>query len=156
MWLMYDAAYAFSRNYDSIMAGTYKEDLFTGTHAEETLATLKSVMVKYVYDCNDVVALELSARRIVESLLEDFIRAVMYYDEPDAKGNLGTIDSRFICMIPDNFKQDYHGAKKQLTESGEASEAELLYLRFLMVTDFVSGMTDSFAKNLYQISNGLD
>ena len=80
----------------------------------------------------------------------------MYYDEPDAKGNLGTIDSRFICMIPDNFKQDYHGAKKQLTESGEASEAELLYLRFLMVTDFVSGMTDSFAKNLYQISNGLD
>ena len=26
----------------------------------------------------------------------------------------------------------------------------------LMVTDFISGITDSFAKNLYQISNGLD
>lgn len=156
MWLMYDAAYAFSLNYDSIMAGTYTEDLFTGTHAEGTLAILKATMARYVYDCNDVVALELSARRIVESLLEDFITAVMYYDEPDAKGNLGTIDSRFICMIPDNFKEDYRGAKSRLVKEGNASESELLYLRFLMVTDFISGMTDSFAKNLYQISNGLD
>ncbi|MBO7738898.1 MAG: dNTP triphosphohydrolase [Oscillospiraceae bacterium] len=156
MWLMYDAAYAFSYNYDSIMAGTYTEDLFTGTHAEDTLAILKATMAKYVYDCNDVVALELSARRIVESLLEDFITAVMYYEEPDAKGNLGTIDSRFICMIPDNFKEDYLGAKANLTAAGKAEEGELLYLRFLMVTDFISGMTDSFAKNLYQISNGLD
>lgn len=156
LWLMHCAAFAFSRNYDAIMAGTYINDLFIGTHAEDTLAILKATMAKYVYDCHDVVALELSARRIVESLLEDFIRAVMYYEEPDAKGNLGTIDSRFICMIPDNFKQDYLGAKAKLVESGEENEAELLYLRFLMVTDFISGMTDSFAKNLYQISNGLD
>ena len=28
-----------------------------------------------------------------------------------------------------------------------------LYLRFLMVTDFISGMTDSYAKNLYQELN---
>lgn len=156
LWLMHCAAFAFSRNYDAIMAGTYIDDLFIGTHAEDTLAILKATMAKYVYDCHDVVALELSARRIVESLLEDFIRAVMYYEEPDAKGNLGTIDSRFICMIPDNFKQDYLGAKAKLVESGDENEAELLYLRFLMVTDFISGMTDSFAKNLYQISNGLD
>lgn len=156
LWLMHCAAYAFTQNYDAIMAGTYLDDLFVGTYAEDTLAILKSVMVKYVYDCNDVVVLELSARRIVESLLEDFIRAVLYYDEPDAKGNLGTIDSRFICMIPDTFKQDYMGAKNKLIAAGADSEAELLYLRFLMVTDFISGMTDSFAKNLYQIANGLD
>ena len=156
LWLMRCAAFAFTHNYDAIMAGTYIDDLFIGTYAEDTLAILKATMAKYVYDCHDVVALELSARRIVESLLEDFIRAVMYYEEPDVKGNLGPIDSRFICMIPDNFKQDYLGAKAKLVESGEENEAELLYLRFLMVTDFISGMTDSFAKNLYQISNGLN
>ena len=26
----------------------------------------------------------------------------------------------------------------------------VLYLRLLLVTDFISGMTDSYAKNLYQ------
>ena len=156
LWLMHCAAFGFTKNYDAIMAGTYTEDLFAGTHAEDTLSILKATMAQYVYDCHDVVALELSARRIVESLLEDFIRAVLYYEEPDAKGNLSTIDSRFICMIPDNFKQDYLGAKARLNVEGGARDAELLYLRFLMVTDFISGMTDSFAKNLYQISNGLD
>lgn len=141
LWLMHCAAYAFTQNYDAIMAGTYLDGLFVGTYAEDTLAILKSVMVKYVYDCNDVVVLELSAKRIIGSLLEDFIRAVLYYDEPDAKGNLGTIDSRFICMIPDTFKQDYWGAKNKLVAAGVDSEAELLYLRFLVVTDYISGIS---------------
>lgn len=34
-------------------------------------------------------------------------------------------------------------------------EGKNLYLRFLMVTDFISGMTDSYAKDLYQQINGI-
>ena len=33
--------------------------------------------------------------------------------------------------------------------------AEKLYLRLLLVTDFISGMTDSYAKRLYQELNGI-
>lgn len=32
---------------------------------------------------------------------------------------------------------------------------ERLYLKFLMVTDFISGMTDSYAKGLYRDLNGI-
>ena len=32
---------------------------------------------------------------------------------------------------------------------------ERLYLRLLLVTDFVSGMSDSYAKDLYQKLNGI-
>ena len=35
------------------------------------------------------------------------------------------------------------------------SEAEKLYLRLHLVTDYVSGMTDSFARDLYQEVNGI-
>ena len=35
------------------------------------------------------------------------------------------------------------------------SEAEKLYLRLLLVTDYVCGMTDSYAKRLYQEMNGI-
>ena len=35
------------------------------------------------------------------------------------------------------------------------SEAEKLYLRLLLVTDYVCGMTDSYAKRLYQDMNGI-
>jgi len=34
-------------------------------------------------------------------------------------------------------------------------EEEKLYLRLLLVTDFISGMTDSYAKDLYQRMNGI-
>lgn len=35
------------------------------------------------------------------------------------------------------------------------SEEEKLYLRLLLVTDFISGMTDTYAKQLYQELNGI-
>ena len=76
--------------------------------------------------------------------------------EPDADKNITLIDDRFIRVIPDNFKEDYKAAKRNLPADMENLDGEKLYLRFLMVTDFISGMTDSYARNLYQISNGLN
>ena len=32
-------------------------------------------------------------------------------------------------------------------------EAERLYLRMIMITDFISGMTDNYAKRLYRELN---
>ena len=39
--------------------------------------------------------------------------------------------------------------------SRSCPEGEKLYLRLMLVTDFVSGMTDSYAKDLYQKLNGI-
>ena len=54
-----------------------------------------------------------------------------------------------VGFFSENYKNDYLNCR------GE-DEAENLYLRFLMVTDFISGMTDSYAKNLYRELNGID
>jgi dGTPase len=40
-------------------------------------------------------------------------------------------------------------------DSKGKSETEKLYLRILLVTDLVCGMTDSYAKSLYQELNGV-
>ena len=163
LWLMYGAEYTFTQNYQAIMDGTYPGELTEGNNASDALRIMKKAMVVYVYDAQELIALELSAKRIIESLLEDFIRAVMYADEPDESAHMTTIDDRFIHMIPDNFKLDYLSAKAKVDAnaaagriSKESAEAEKLYLRFLMVTDFISGMTDSYARNLYRITNGMD
>ena len=39
--------------------------------------------------------------------------------------------------------------------SEDRSEEEKLYLRLLLVTDYVCGMTDSYAKRMYQELNGI-
>lgn len=160
LWLMRSAADAFREHYAAIMAGTFPGELCEGS---EALHIMKKAMAAFVYDAQELITLELSAKRIVESLLEDLIHAVLYADEPDEAEHMTTIDDRFLHMIPDNFKMDYLGAKAQIerrvksgAQTRENADAEELYLRFLMVTDFISGMTDSFARNLYRIANGMD
>lgn len=82
-------------------------------------------------------------------LMDDFIYAVLYWKEEDEEYKLAKSQKKFINIISENYKNDY------LNCLGE-DEAENLYLRFLMVTDFISGMTDSYAKNLYRELNGID
>lgn len=163
LWLMYGVQYTFTKNYAAIMNGTFPGELTEGNNGSDALRIMKKAMGVFVYDAQEIISLELSAKRIMESLLEDFIRAVMYADEPDEAEYMTTIDDRFIHMIPDNFKMDYLGAKAKVEgrvaageQTRENADAEELYLRFLMVTDFISGMTDSFARNLYRITNGLE
>lgn len=162
-WLAYGAQSTFLFNYKKIMRGQFHGELTEGNYYSDMLHILKRTMAAFVYDSHEIVSLELSARTIMESLLEDFVHAVMYADERDEKEHMTTIDDRFVHMIPDNFKMDYLGAKETIEQrvaagqqTRDAADAEELYLRFLMVTDYISGMTDSYARNLYRITNGME
>ena len=55
-----------------------------------------------------------------------------------------------VSLISEYYLQIY-----QFYSQKSDDEAEKLYLRLLLVTDFVSGMTDSYAKDLYQKLNGI-
>ena len=85
--------------------------------------------------------MEIIESSMIDFLMDKFIGAVLYYDTDVP---LGTIDRRLISFISDNYRSVY-----RLQAEGK-SEAEKLYLRLLLVTDFVCGMTDSYAKRLYQ------
>ena len=47
-------------------------------------------------------------------------------------------------FISNNYKNAYH------YHARGKSDVEKLYLRILLVTDYICGMTDSYAKRLYQ------
>lgn len=144
-WLMYCAAYGFTKNYKSIMCGTYKKDIFANTFHELSIKVLKNAMKKFVYNNDNIIKLELSAQTIINFLLDEFVPAVLYLDEEE---NQTAIDRRLISLISENYKNDYQNAKTD-------DKVYNLYLRLLLVTDFISGMTDSYAKNLYQELNGI-
>ena len=105
-------------------------------------------MRELVFQAPAILKLELSAQKIVSSLLDDFIPAVLYWDAAGDGDKSTKAEKKVISIISNNIKQDYLNAK------GEDAVYNL-YLRFLMVTDYISGMTDSFAKNLYQELNGI-
>lgn len=145
-WFMYCVAYSFSRHYDAIMNGTFNKELIEGTFHEKSMEIFKSAMGEFVYEDAEIVKLELSAKKIISSLLNEFIPAVVYMGVEEKEYKLNKVQEKLCSLIPDNFVADYKQAQTD-------DEAYNLYLRFLMVTDFISGMTDSYAKNLYQELN---
>ena len=140
------ATFGFTSNYDSIMAGTYGKDLFAGTFGEKLMDLLGDMAYRYVFSSMEIYKMEVAESAILNALMDKLVRAVLCYDT-DVEQD--TIDKRVVSFISDNYKNAY-----KLHSAGR-NEAEKLYLRLLLVTDYVCGMTDSYAKRLYQEMNGL-
>ena len=150
-WLMYVAIYRFSCKYKEIMAGTYCGDLFEGTNHAITIDILKGAMRKFAFDTPGILKLELSGQVILDFLLDHFVPAVLYYDSAYCTDGQAPskADKKLLAIFSGNYKQDY-----QNTRTG--TEPFDLYLRLLMVTDYISGMTDSYARTLYRELSGIE
>lgn len=140
------ATYGFTSNYDAVMAGEFKKDIFYGTFGEKLMDLLGEIAYRQVFCSRDIYRMEVAGAVILDFLMDKLVHAVLYYDT-DRKPE--SIDIRILSFISDNYLNAYkHQAEGK-------SEAERLYLRLLLVTDYVCGMTDSYAKRLYQEMNGI-
>ena len=159
-WLMYCAAYRFNGSYSYIMSGRYKFDLFHDTHHEYSMKIIEKIMVKFIYSNRDILKLELAANTILTSLFDRFIPAVLYHDEIYKCKEHVEIEAykKLYKILSDNYIESY---KMELREY-KKKESDLdkirrwdIYLRLLLVVDYISGMTDSYAKSLYQELTGI-
>lgn len=144
--MLYSASDCFVDNYKDIMEGTYKYDLFHDTAEELMMDTLGDIAYRYSFTSNPIFKLEIAADTIFKFLLDRFVESVIYYDTDEKMSVVGT---RVIALISNDYRRIYHLFSK------DKSEKEKLYLRLVLATDYVCGMTDSFAKNLYQELNGI-
>lgn len=150
--LMYCAAYKFVDEYYSIINGTYNKDLFEDTFQEKTVEILKGIAKKYIFPDKKIVKVEISGSMILTSLLRKFVPAIMKYDCKDHQ--LSKENQKIVDLLPDNYIKVYQDEVKNLPENSK--EDRKMYLRLLLVTDFISGMTDSYAKRLYFELYGLE
>lgn len=131
--LVNECAEAFVKNEEAILKGEFNSPLIKNisplpdfAHKEATL-----VSVKEIYKSRDVVDIELAGHRIIGFLLDTFIDAIL---NPEAN-----YSKLIINRIPTQYEVD----------------SESLYIRILAVLDFISGMTDIYALDLYQKITGL-
>lgn len=140
------ATFGFTSNYKSIMEGTYKYDLFHGTYAEKLMNLLGDLAYRRVFSTNAIYKLEVKESVILNHLMNLFVGTVLKYDTEET---LDALDVRVMSFVSDNYINIYHH------RSANKSEAEKLYLRLLLVTDYICGMTDSYAMRLYQEIQGV-
>lgn len=141
---MIDAAkFSFTNNYTSIMNGEFNQDLFKGSHSEGLHEALSQFSRKHIFNDKNILKLEVSGHTILTFLLDKFIPAVIP-PEPVSK-----LDKKLLALIAKKHVKVYEECKENIKDDNE-----LLYHRILMVTDFISGMTDSYAHDLYLILSG--
>ena len=91
---------------------------------------------------------------------------MVYYDT-DYKDDIKGIEKRYLKIISEtyihiygHYANNYVGKinKSEMNENEKRQKIYTykLYLRLLLVTDYISGMTDSYIKTLYQELMAID
>lgn len=131
------AAEAFGEKYSKIMAGEFEGNLLDICGSGEILDRLGFIARKYAFSSREIFLMELGGRSILNGLLDSFVPAVIDPKKSD------DISFKVYSLISENYKNIYEIYSKDKPEN------ERLYLRLLLAADYISGMTDSFAKDLY-------
>lgn len=145
--LIQEATRSFCDHYDAIMNGEWSSDLFKGTTAEYLIGVLGDIAVEFVFTSKQIISLEIAANSIIKGLLDKFLPAAIHWKTEQPRTSL---EPRMMAMISDNYRSSY------FSQSEGKSEIEQLYMRILLVTDYICGMTDNFAKSLYRKFYGME
>lgn len=135
---------SFVNNYNEIMSGDYKYELLFNTKVYPLLNTMQQIAYKYAFISKPILMLEVKAASIFDFLLGKYVNSFLYYDTPLWSEKKTALDEKIVMLSSENYKKLYH------TFSVGKTEEEKLYLRLLLVTDYISGMTDSYAARMYE------
>ncbi|MBE6837179.1 MAG: deoxyguanosinetriphosphate triphosphohydrolase [Ruminococcus sp.] len=146
-YLLFCATYGFTINYRDIMSGKFTQEILQTTYGATLIYALGDIAKELVFKSKEILKAETTAGNIITYLLDKLVPAVVNYE----KGvKLSPMDERLMSLISDNYLEIY-----EIYSNGKTKD-EKLYLRLLLVTDYICGMTDSYAKQLYRELNGID
>jgi len=116
-----------------ILSGSFQKALID--HVQSTslaaMKVIKDVSIKNIYNDRSVVEIEISGYQIIGILLEVFIEAILNPTED--------ISRKMLMLVPDQYR-GHHATT---------------YEKVQAVVDFVSGMTDLYALDLYRKIKGI-
>lgn len=123
---------------EQILNGDFESDLISVISARKPLEKIKKVSVEKIYSYKTVIEREAVGYEVLGGLLDIFVSALL--DSTNA--HLSHRTKTIIKLFPQQFA---------LAKNSE----EDFYSKLLQITDFISGMTDSFAVSLYRKLKGI-
>lgn len=140
--MIYAAADSFVKNYDLIMRGELRTELLADSPVRVLSDALSDIACRYAFNSKEILRIELSVSEMVNCLLERLSGAALRFETPQEK----MTDSKLINVISENYVK--------ICRSGWSSPSEEMYSRLMLVTDYVCGMTDGFARQLFRELRG--
>lgn len=133
--LVHECKEAFMKNHKAIMDGNYNKSLYDDISEQSIIASKKvtEISIEKVYQYRSVIEVEVAGYKILGGLLEEFAGAVI--NQKDAYSKM------VLKLLP-----------KQYTVKSE----EFVEENIQSILDFVSGMTDVYAVDLYKKIRGVE
>ena len=124
---------AFVNHEDEILAGTFEGSLIDHISPlqRDAYQRCAKLSVQRIYRSRPVLDVELSGYKIMATLMEQMIEAVMHPDRYYSQQLIDRVSSQYDITAPD------------------------LETRLMAVIDYIAGMTDVYALDIYQKINGI-
>ena len=148
--LIKDVITAFEKNYEDIMNYKFEKELIKESDSAqiETMIREKFLEEK-VYLDETICRSQIMANTILTKLLDILIPAVLNYqpkEDRKIKSQMESLNQRIFCLLSDNYKNVLE------TKIGDKNEdTEVIYHKLLLATDYICGMTDSYAQQMYNM-----
>lgn len=128
--LVREVADAFMENEAAILMGEFDRSLVSVVPSKERIDAVTALVIRRCYHAEEVLETEIAGYEVIGALLDKFIHASLAPSHPEHE--------KIRILMPLLFRDEGTDYKKTLR-----------------VTDFVSGMTDSFAVSLYRRFMGI-
>ena len=131
--LVSECVKVFIDNEKEILKGEFEKSLIDkiSERPKNAYKACTTFSVKHIYRSKDVLDIELAGYRIISFLLDVYIKAVCEPEQAYSK--------LLLCRVPEQYEVD----------------DKSLYTRVLAILDYVSGMTDVYALDLYRKITGM-
>jgi dGTPase len=133
---------SFLKNYNDILSFTFDTDLIKSIEDKEIVNALdgiSTIVKKYIYKWQNVLSIEAAGFEILGGLLYEYVEA----------------SNMCIKCPPETRSKRASKIYDLLSEEHQHIDEDEPYMRYLKIASYVSGMTDSYAINLFQQIRGI-
>lgn len=129
-------AVVFMEQEEALLSGTLEKDLMACLLDEEQqlIKAINEFSVKNIYNYRSVVEVEIAGYNVIGGLLKELLNAVLHPEQPKSYKTLQLVSQQF----PVSLKKEW------------------LYHDIQSIVDFISGMTDLYAIDLYRKITGIN
>lgn len=138
---------AFENSYEKIMRGEFKEELIKVSTASKIADLLKKMEKENIYYSPQILKNKTRAYAVIENLLNTYVPVVVNWT-PSRDNGKDTADNLIFQSFSKNYRYMYEQEIKGL--DAERAKEKVLYYKLHLVTDQISGMTDTHALSVYR------
>lgn len=154
----------FIQNYDKIMTGSFDKELLKDGKLKILRELLESFSFEKLINNQEVSKIEIAGKNVISFLLDEFSNDLiterlnnLSEDNISAKNCITKLKkSKTWNLISEDFKDIFIHTIQDKENAGNLSKSDVIYYTYLLITDFISGMTDNYCIRLYRRLNGID